>query len=944
MNALNRIRMLILALALVAMLLSTAALATPAPAAVGDSLDTAFGRGFGVQGYLLGGAGLPAGLVVADALGLADGSTLVAGAIGGDFGLLKLAPDGAPDPAFNNGAPLRIDLGGSSEHPVALALQPDDKILIAGYVDSPSGNRDIGVARVTPAGRPDPGFDGDGARRLALPGVDGTDAAHQILVTDERIILAAVSSSPRCDGSPCGSGLMAALVALDYAGRLDESFGEAGVFLNPFGGNMRHARVVRQADGRLILASSYSTGAEHYLMMLRVSADGVQDVDFGPRGVVAVGGVAPDAGLTVMPNNLLVVVARHSLRWFTPEGRAYESPASREGIMGLPTHSEYVRVLAYPDGELLVAGSKRDERTLSLAAANNLGRSDAFGRVPRSDLTDALNGRALDTNRGDLEGLRSLRATPDGRVLVSGRSNGQSYVARLYPDGSLDTGGRVRHDQSKPGAAFTDIVVLPDGRIVAVSELLVTELAAFHPDGRSDPAFAAVSLSNAYQPRLALSADGHILLAYSSIAADQQITAHIRRYDLAGRPAPFAVGPVLDISLANTDTIGVRLLVQGDGKLVLAGKTSVADERSHAFVARFLADGRPDTGFGRGGVAEIDLDAYNEVVHSAGFDGQGRLHLLGAAVVSPYPNYNSDFLALRLRDDGALDPAFAEEGVFQHDFAGYSSRQHISAMTVDSRGRLIFVGLLGDHASSNARVARFELDENGALDESVGISGLSEAGGGYNSTPAALLTTAQGVIVVGCAVRSTYFAGGPAPIMLAIGHDGSGSEDLGETSVVFVRQSSPDRCPQAAARDLAGGGLIIAGGAGDRPSLARWTHTPAPAGHLMPQPESYQATAGVTLAVEAGAGLLANDTGGAAPLAAMLVTPPASGSLELSPNGALRYTPRPGFVGADSFTYRLSDGIAAAAPVTVAISVERAAPPTSPAPDDNQLYLPLLRR
>ena len=69
-------------------------------------------------------------------------------------------------------------------------------------------------------------------------------------------------------------------------------------------------------------------------------------------------------------------------------------------------------------------------------------------------------------------------------------------------------------------------------------------------------------------------------------------------------------------------------------------------------------------------------------------------------------------------------------------------------------------------------------------------------------------------------------------------------------------------------------------------------------------------------------GVLANDTDMAgAPLAAQPVTPPSHGILSLSPNGSFLYTPNANFNGADSFTYKVSNGTLESAPATVNISV-----------------------
>jgi lysophospholipase L1-like esterase len=69
-------------------------------------------------------------------------------------------------------------------------------------------------------------------------------------------------------------------------------------------------------------------------------------------------------------------------------------------------------------------------------------------------------------------------------------------------------------------------------------------------------------------------------------------------------------------------------------------------------------------------------------------------------------------------------------------------------------------------------------------------------------------------------------------------------------------------------------------------------------------------------------GVLGNDSDAQAnPLTASVVTGPASGTLNLNPNGGFSYTPATGFTGVASFTYRANDGSLDSNTVTVTLSV-----------------------
>ena len=80
-------------------------------------------------------------------------------------------------------------------------------------------------------------------------------------------------------------------------------------------------------------------------------------------------------------------------------------------------------------------------------------------------------------------------------------------------------------------------------------------------------------------------------------------------------------------------------------------------------------------------------------------------------------------------------------------------------------------------------------------------------------------------------------------------------------------------------------------------------------------------------------GVLGNDSDpDADPLTAAVASGPANGTLMLNGDGSFTYTPDPGFVGTDRFTYTASDGEATSNPATVTISVVAGSPMTPSAP------------
>jgi autotransporter-associated beta strand protein len=85
--------------------------------------------------------------------------------------------------------------------------------------------------------------------------------------------------------------------------------------------------------------------------------------------------------------------------------------------------------------------------------------------------------------------------------------------------------------------------------------------------------------------------------------------------------------------------------------------------------------------------------------------------------------------------------------------------------------------------------------------------------------------------------------------------------------------------------------------------------------------DSYTTTQGSTLTVAA-PGVLANDTGPQGyPLTADQLTDPTHGTLSFGSDGSFIYAPGAGYLGPDSFTYQVSDGIDSSAAATVSLTV-----------------------
>ncbi|HXF62112.1 MAG TPA: hypothetical protein VNK95_10870 [Caldilineaceae bacterium] len=109
---------------------------------------------FGLDGRLLGGT---AGDDGARAVAIdAEGRLVVVGYLkdaNADWAIWRYHPDGSLDTSFGGAGYVTLDFGFGDDYALALAIQPDQRLLVAGHAADSSGGRDFAVARyICPAG------------------------------------------------------------------------------------------------------------------------------------------------------------------------------------------------------------------------------------------------------------------------------------------------------------------------------------------------------------------------------------------------------------------------------------------------------------------------------------------------------------------------------------------------------------------------------------------------------------------------------------------------------------------------------------------------------------------------------------------------------------------------------------------------------------------------
>ena len=140
-----------------------------------------------------------------------------------DYAVMRLNADGALDPDFGQGGKAMFQVGAGTDVAQAVAVQPDGKIVVAGFSSTRDGqNSDFSVIRLTPHGRLDTGFGQGGAAIVPMIPDSGMDSASALaLLPGGRILLAGVTARPE-------TGFDLAAVRMTSDGLPDPAFGTDG--------------------------------------------------------------------------------------------------------------------------------------------------------------------------------------------------------------------------------------------------------------------------------------------------------------------------------------------------------------------------------------------------------------------------------------------------------------------------------------------------------------------------------------------------------------------------------------------------------------------------------------------------------------------------------------------------------------------------------------------
>ncbi|HWE98104.1 MAG TPA: hypothetical protein VG269_29430 [Tepidisphaeraceae bacterium] len=331
-----------------------------------------------------------------------------------------------------------------------------------------------------------------------------------------------------------------ALARYSPLGRLDTNFGPAdsgGKVLTAFGGADAGSAIAVQSDGSIFVAGQTAAGQ---FAITRFSADGIADGSFGGTGIATTHFGWAGGGATAM---------------------------ALQSVGG----TTYIVVAGTVNGNFALA-RYTTQGFLDATTSGHTGFGDGSGEI----IVDL----------GGWEMVHGLAIDPSGNIVVSGESANRFALARFNPSGTL-TWEAVTPLAAGSALSGAAVAIQSDGKIVLAgtdysADSIDFVVARYTPAGALDSTFGAGGPTpgmvttgfamGAWANAIALESDALGQTTGIIVAGQSAGQIALARYLVTnGRPDPaFGVNGTL-LTTAGADSSAAALLVQPDGKILLAG-------------------------------------------------------------------------------------------------------------------------------------------------------------------------------------------------------------------------------------------------------------------------------------------------------------------------------------------------------------------------------------
>jgi uncharacterized delta-60 repeat protein len=491
-------------------------------------------------------------------------------------------------------------------------------------------------------------------------------------------------------------------IRLRSDGTVDAGFGNNGYVVHDYGDfEYRATEVAIQPDGKIVMGGPTESGVNFDFALWRWNNDGSRDFSFGKESMLITdfGGNDQIEDITLQPDGKILaagstyapaggyrsmVIVRYTAdgsldKSFSSDGILTQKLLSFLGSLPprLESSDRAKAIIVQEDGKILVAAET--------IASNNVFSRSFFAVVryqPDGELDVSFNNDGVQTTSG-LLGFRTpfLALQMDGKIIISGNIGIGLTEIRTLALFRYQTNGVLDSDFNGDGMAVLDLPIRYGSRT-----------------------FNSVAL----QP------GGKIVTAgINGVVGSNDML--VERYNADGsHDSTFGNNGVVTNNIADGDDIAQSVVVQKDGKIVVAGYTRRDVNNNYDMVLlRYNNDGSLDEGFGNSGTVVTDFGG-DEFASSMAITDDGKIVVGGTSRTT-----NNSFIIARYHSNGLLDESFGNNGMTITDFGGDS---FLKDLVLQKDGRIIAAGYVIS-APGNYDFALASYNPDGSLDQSFSGDG-----------------------------------------------------------------------------------------------------------------------------------------------------------------------------------------------------------------------------
>ncbi len=309
-------------------------------------------------------------------------------------------------------------------------------------------------------------------------------------------------------------------------------------------------------------------------------------------------------------------------------------------------------------------------------------------------------------------------------------------------DRTFDSDGKLTTVVSSAAGldSARNVAVQADGKIVVVGQATdgATDMAIvrYNRNGTLDTTFDSdgkVTIdffgSTDDANTVVILSDGKILVGGYATQSTQQRFVLVRLNPNGSLDTTFDGDGKAYAIFTTENAVGIKLLVQDDGKYLLGGRVGISPNLEFA-AARFNTDGTLDTSFDTDGRVTLSISTANDTFWTMALQNNQRILLIGGTLAASISN--SNWVIARLLQDGSLDPAWDTDGIVTTDFTGNSDIAF--GVDIQPNNRIVISGSAAN-PNSDMAVARYLVD--GSLDTSFDTDGKQSLNFGGSATDSA---------------------------------------------------------------------------------------------------------------------------------------------------------------------------------------------------------------